>query len=72
MDLEETIREVRREREALDRVIAFLESLAERASVPGKSQHGRKTMLPAERQRVSERMKQYWAKRRAKARRPAD
>ena len=55
------IRELYAQREKLDRTIAALEALG--SGEPPK-RRGRKSMSPEERQRVAERMKRYWAKRR--------
>lgn len=66
MNLNQTITELRAERDQLDRVIAQLESLAAfgNGEQPARSTRGRKSMGEAERHEVSERMKRYWAKRR--------
>ncbi len=70
MDVFEAIRELREERSRLDALIAILESRLEleRKKQSGKSnpgRRGRKTMSAGERLRVSERMRRYWAARRA-------
>ena len=67
MDLRKTIAELYEEKTRLDRVIASLEQLAEEPAVIPVSIHrrGRKFMSPQERRRVSERMRRYWATRRA-------
>jgi hypothetical protein len=65
MDLRKTLNDLYTERAKLDRVIAFLEGLAEGAPRPfSVSRRGRRFMSPQERQIVSERMRKYWAKRR--------
>ena len=67
MDLNQTIAELRTERDRLDSAISQMESLAEfrngSAQAP-RSTRGRKAMGQAERREVSERMKRYWASRR--------
>jgi hypothetical protein len=62
MDLTETIEELRRDKERLERVIASLEELqtAMTGSPQGK-RRGRRGMSPEERREASERMKRYWA-----------
>jgi hypothetical protein len=69
MDLYKAIRDLYAEKERLERVIASLEELQRSGSelpapTTGKKRRGRKSMDPAERQQVSERMKRYWAGRR--------
>lgn len=59
MDVNKTLRELYEEKRRLDRLIARLEA----TSVP--SRPGRKSMSAAEREAVSLRMKEYWAKKRA-------
>jgi hypothetical protein len=62
----ETIDELRREKQRLDRVIASLEELkapVASADAPVRSRRGRKSMSPEERREVSARMKRYWASR---------
>jgi len=71
MDLEKAIRELYREKERLERVIASLEELERGAgAMPALTERvqrrGRKSMDPQERQEVSQRMKKYWAARREK------
>jgi hypothetical protein len=69
MDLYKAIQDLYAEKEKLERVIASLEEL-QRTSVtlpplPGSGKRrGRKSMSPAERKEVSERMKKYWDSRR--------
>jgi hypothetical protein len=75
MDFTKTLRNLLAEKAKLDRVIASLEELQSGGNgasspVPGR-RCGRKSMEPAERQAVSERMKKYWAKRREQQR-PVD
>jgi len=69
MDLSKTIAELYEEKMKLDRVIASLEQLGEdpfplsiAATAPRR---GRKFMSPQERREVSERMRRYWAGRKA-------
>ncbi len=71
MDLYKAIRQLYEERARLDRVIASLEELqrAAEAEEEQPKRRGRKTMSEQERRQVSERMKQYWADRRKKAKR---
>ena len=67
MDLYNIIRQLHRERERLNRLIAVLENyLAEgpAARFGPPKRRGRKTMPPEERRQVSNRMRAYWAKRR--------
>ncbi len=58
MDVNKTLRELHEEKRRLDRLIARLEA----TYVP--SRRGRKAMSAAEREAVSLRMKEYWAKKR--------
>jgi hypothetical protein len=67
MDLSKTIAELYEEKTRLDRVIASLEQLGVDSfpvsiTVPRR---GRKFMSPGERREVSERMRRYWAGRKA-------
>ena len=68
MDLNQTITELRAERDRLAIAIAQLEMLActgnETQAIRVRSPRGRKWMGAAERREVSERMKRYWANRR--------
>lgn len=73
MDLYRTIRELYEEKKRIEQAIASLEQLL--ASKSGttdlsrtvtKKRRGRKSMGPEERRLVSERMKKYWAQRRAR------
>jgi hypothetical protein len=75
MDLHKTIQDLYAEKEKLERVIASLEELQRAADanshVMGRSKtRGRKSMGSEERQEVSERMKKYWASRRATRKQP--
>jgi hypothetical protein len=67
MDLRKTIAELYQEKAKLDRVIASLEQLTEEPSLVSVAMHrrGRKFMSPQERRTVSERMRRYWAMRKA-------
>jgi hypothetical protein len=67
MDLQETIRQLKMERERVKSAIAALEEFlasgySEATDLPRR--RGRKQMSPEERKEVSERMKKYWANRR--------
>jgi hypothetical protein len=67
MDLRTTIAELYAEKTRLEKVIASLEQLGEELlpvsiNVPRR---GRKFMSPQERHEVSERMRRYWAGRKA-------
>jgi hypothetical protein len=66
MDLYRIIHELVQERERIQRIIESLESVnpSDNSDVPRK-RRGRKKMGRAAREEVSERMKRYWAKRRA-------
>ena len=70
--LNETIRQLYKDKERLDKVIASLEGLQggkmAGSSVTAPGRRGRKSMSPAERLEVSNRMKLHWAK----LRRPMD
>jgi len=67
MNLSKTIAELYEERMRLDLVIASLQQFGEFASAMPKStsRRGRKFMSQQERQEVSERMRRYWARRKA-------
>ncbi len=74
VDLYKAIRELHEEKRRLDEAIASLEDLIEANGGAGSvdledfrrlKRRGRKTMSPEERREVSERMKKYWARRRA-------
>jgi hypothetical protein len=73
MDLYRIISELVQERNRIQRIIESLEnaSAGDRPSIPRK-RRGRKTMDRAARNEVSERMKRYWAKRRAGQKGPPD
>lgn len=73
MDLYRAIRELYEEKKRLEDAIASLEQLLEAKAVTQslnldglRKRRGRKNMGPEERRKVSERMKKYWAQRRAK------
>jgi hypothetical protein len=68
MDLYRIIRELVEERDRLQRIINSLEGMnsAGHSQTPSKGKRrGRKSMDTAAREEVSERMKRYWARRRA-------
>jgi hypothetical protein len=70
VDLYEIIRELHEERKRLDRLIALLErrlAVESESRTRRKSRRGRKFMGEEERKQVSERMRRYWAARRAAA-----
>lgn len=71
MDLYKAIRALYDEKKRLDKLIESLEELHARGSraerPAARSRRGRKKMSAAERLEVSERMKKYWAARRAQA-----
>ncbi len=76
MDLYKIISELVQERERLTRIIESLEDMApsnsqSQGSSPGK-RRGRKSMDGEARRAVSERMKLYWANRRAAKHKPGD
>lgn len=67
MDLYRIIRDLVEERNRVQRIIESLEAMHGTAPVPvreSRSARGRKSMDPAARRQVSERMKAYWEKRR--------
>lgn len=69
MDVRETLQQLYAEKKRIESVIESLEALLrnsdEVGTAPGpRSRRGRKSMSPEERQKVSERMKKYWARRR--------
>ncbi len=71
MDPQAVIRDLLEEKRRLDSVISFLESLESGAALPSgpvSKRRGRRSMSSEERRIVSERMKNYWAKRRRAAR----
>ncbi len=66
MDLDKIIRDLRTEKERLDRAIASLEDLTKTGAVTPiavTKRRGRKTMDEEERKEVSARMREYWRKR---------
>jgi len=66
MDLDKIIRDLRTEKDRLDRAIASLEDLTRTGAVApivASKRRGRKTMDDEERREVSARMKEYWRKR---------
>ena len=67
MDLTQTLHEFRAHRDRLKATIAQLEELAGSTNgvQPTRKRRGRRSMGEAERNAVSERMKRYWASRRA-------
>jgi hypothetical protein len=68
MDLYRIIRELVEERDRLQRIINSLEgmnSAAHPQTASSGKRRGRKSMDSAAREEVSERMKRYWARRRA-------
>ncbi len=71
MDLYKAIRSLYEEKKRLDRLIQSLEKIQARAAATElekpRSRRGRRGMSSDERQQVSERMKRYWAGRRAQA-----
>jgi hypothetical protein len=65
MDYWAAIRDLYLNKQRLDQAIATLEALSEGEEVKKfVSQRGRKSMPKEEREKVSERMKRYWAARR--------
>ena len=76
MDIFKAIRTLHEERKRLDRLIGSLERLQARAqrqkARPPARRRGRKGMSAEERKRVSERMRKYWAARRAQQSASAD
>ncbi len=70
MDLYKIIRELVQERDRLERLIQSLEEVSNTSRIvarpPGK-RRGRKSMDSGARAEVSQRMKKYWAQRRAQA-----
>jgi hypothetical protein len=66
MDLQETIRQLQVQKRQMDVAIANLEDLqgAYGGNVVMPNRRGRKSMGPEERQRVSDRIRRYWATRR--------
>jgi hypothetical protein len=71
VDTDEALQQLRDEVNRLDKAIALLESLGLEPQEPKarpRSERGRKGMSDGERREVSERMKRYWALRRAEKR----
>lgn len=67
MDLQETIRQLKIEKERIEQAIAVLEDLLDHPTgvpVAPKQRRGRKSMSPEERRQVSDRMTLYWQKKR--------
>lgn len=74
MDLYRIIRELVQERNRLQRIIDSLEEMRQApapARTEGAKRRGRKSMDRAAREEVSERMKKYWAQRKAERIAPA-
>jgi hypothetical protein len=70
MDVYRIIRELVQERDRLQRIIESLEEMRPNGRAQVRSEgkrRGRKSMDHAAREEVSERMKRYWAQRKAKA-----
>lgn len=66
MDVDQIIRELSEERKRLGRIIEALEKKGlEGVAARTRSTRGRKSMDAAARKEVSERMRRYWAMRRA-------
>jgi hypothetical protein len=68
VDLYKAIRSLYEEKKRLDRLIQSLEKIQARAATQlekPRSRRGRRGMSTEERKQVSERMKRYWAGRRA-------
>jgi hypothetical protein len=73
VDLYKAIRELVEERKRIDRIIASLEAMLAKGTLPGQGKapatpakrRGRKSMGAEERRLVSERMSRYWAQKRA-------
>jgi hypothetical protein len=70
MDLYKSIRELYEQKKRLDVVIASLEEL-EKSATEAPKRRGRKPMGPQARREVSERMRQYWARRRKEQQSPS-
>jgi len=68
MDVSEALQKLYAEKRRLESVISSLELLVRNsegeALPPNRPRRGRKSMSAEERQKVSERMKKYWADRR--------
>jgi len=68
MDLNQVIQELLRERNRLDALIKALENgLDPQPIKKARSRRGRKSMAAEERVQVAERMRRYWADRKAAA-----
>jgi hypothetical protein len=71
VDLYKTIKTLHEERQRLTKLIESLQHLEISGGAPARRKaprrRGRKSMTAAERKQVSERMKKYWAARRAAA-----
>lgn len=67
MDLTRTIQALYAHKERIEKAIVALEAMlrTQTGRPPEGKRRGRKSMGPAERAEVAERMKTYWAKRRA-------
>jgi hypothetical protein len=67
MDLGKALQLLYTEKEKLERTIATLQELdrTDATMLSARKKRGRHSMGAAEREEVSERMKRYWAKRRA-------
>jgi hypothetical protein len=75
MDLYRIIRELVQERDRLQRIIESLEEMKPSGKTqvhPDRNRRGRKSMDRAARNEVSERMKRYWAQRKADQTAPAE
>jgi len=69
MEIRKVISDLYDEKAKLNRLIAALEELAREDPYlisAGRSRRGRKFMNPQERREVSERMRRYWAERKAR------
>jgi hypothetical protein len=69
LNLDQTLRDLRRQLERVNRAITTMESI--RLEPAPKRRRGRRSMGHEERIVVSERIKRYWAERRAKEERKA-
>jgi hypothetical protein len=68
VDLERIIRELEEERNRIDGIIEAMERYNRVSdTVSGHKRRGRKFMSAEDRKEVSDRMKQYWAKRKAES-----
>lgn len=66
MDIIKVIKELRVERDRVDRAIQVLEGMLGIQSAAAPRKRGRPKMTPEERAAVSERMRKYWAARRGR------